>query len=204
MDISIIIPCHNLETWIEPCLKSLCKQENTLGIKREVIFVLDKCTDSTQEIIKLMMNKSDWNYSIIPTNFGCSGYARNAGLESASGKYIWFIDGDDWLTAPNAIDTLVTFAETNLADIVEFKIKSKANPEGIYGEGTVWRALISRNIIGETRFNDRQNGEDNDFSWEIWNKPNAKYFKIDFAPYFYNYPRLGSLSDIAYNTTGLH
>jgi hypothetical protein len=60
--------------------------------------------------------------------------------------------------------------------------------------------MLSKRIIGDLKFNDRQNGEDNDFSDEVWNNPNAKYQTIDFAPYFYNYPRKGSQSDIAYHT----
>ena len=84
-------------------------------------------------------------------------------------------------------------------DIVEFKIKSNSNPDGAFGGGTVWRAMLSKRIIGDLTFNNRQVGEDNDFADIIWNKENAKYGKIDFAPYFYNFPRKGSLLTTAWN-----
>ena len=84
-------------------------------------------------------------------------------------------------------------------DIVQFKIRSNANPLGEFGGGTVWTAMFSSRLIGDYRFNDKQNGEDNDFCEEMWNHRNPKFGKIALAPYFYNYPRENSLSDIAYN-----
>ena len=138
------------------------------------------------------MSKSNWDYIILDTEYGSPGEARNVGLEISKSRYIWFIDGDDWLTCDNAIDTVLECMIRDDMDIVELKIKSVANPNGIFGGGTVWRAMLSNRVIGNLRFNDRQNGEDNDFSWDVWNKPEAKYGKIDFAPYFYNFPRVGS------------
>lgn len=200
MDLSIIIPCYNLEKWIKPCIDSLNNQENKLNIKREIIFILDNCTDNTEEII--LNNIKNWDYKIIKATEGSPGGARNVGLDNSKAKYIWFIDGDDWLTCNNAIDTVFESITKDDMDIVEFKIKSKANPDGVFGGGTVWRAMLSRRIIGDKKFNNRQNGEDNDFSWDIWNDPKARYKKIDFAPYFYNYPRKDSQSDKAYHLIG--
>lgn len=190
--LDLIIPCHNLEEWIEPCLKSICSQENKLEAQRRAIFICDKCIDNTHNIIEEHMSKSNWDYVILDTEYGSPGEARNAGLEISKSRYIWFIDGDDWLTCDNAIDTVLECMIRDDMDIVEFKIKSVANPDGVFGGGTVWRAMLSSRVIGNLRFNNRQNGEDNDFSWDIWNKPGAKYGKIDFAPYFYNFPRVGS------------
>jgi glycosyltransferase involved in cell wall biosynthesis len=199
--LSVIIPCYNLEKWIEPCLDSLLEQTNLMKINREVIFICDSCTDRTREIIEeKTKDNSAWDYIIKETSVHCPGGARNVGLDIAKGKYIWFIDGDDWLTDPRAVDILVDCMLKDDMDIVEFKIKSKANPDGVFGSGTVWRAMLSRRIIGNERFNDRQNGEDNDFSWNIWHKEGRKYGKVALAPYFYNYPREGSQSDIAYHT----
>ena len=200
-DLSVIIPCHNLEKWIEPCLKSLLEQSNLMKINREVIFICDSCTDRTREIIEeKMKDNTSWDYIIKETSVHCPGGARNVGLDEAKGKYIWFIDGDDWLTDSRAVDILIECMLRDDMDIVEFKIKSNANPDGVFGSGTVWRAMLSRRIIGNERFNDRQNGEDNDFSWNVWHKEGRKYGKVALAPYFYNYPREGSQSDIAYHT----
>jgi len=198
--LSIIIPCHNLEKFITPCLNSLLEQENKANLEREIIFICDNCIDKTHKIIEKKMKKSQYEYHIIDTSVGSPGYARNIGLDHATGKYIWFIDGDDWLTTPVALDVVTECMIKDDMDIVEFKIKSNAHPEGKFGGGTVWRAMLSKRIIGDTRFNDRQNGEDNDFCDIVWNNPNAKYGRISLAPYFYNFPREGSQSDIAYHT----
>lgn len=190
--LDLIIPCHNLEEWIEPCLQSICEQKNVLEAQRRAIFICDKCADQTHAIIEKYMSTSNWDYIILDTEYGSPGEARNAGLEISNSRYIWFIDGDDWLTCDNAIDTVLECMIRDDMDIVEFKIKSVANPNGVFGGGTVWRAMLSSRVIDGLRFNNRQNGEDNDFSWDVWNKPGAKYGKIDFAPYFYNFPRVGS------------
>lgn len=128
------------------------------------------------------------------------GGARNIGLEHCDSKYIWFIDGDDWLVGDDAIDIVLDCMIRDDMDIVQFKIRSNVSPLGQFGGGTVWTAMFSKRLIGDYRFNNRQNGEDNDFCEEMWNHRNPKFGKIALAPYFYNYPRKDSLSDIAYNT----
>lgn len=196
--LNLIIPCYNLEKWIEPCLNSICIQNNNLNIKRKAIFICDNCTDNTENIIRETMKKSNWEWEIYIAHEGCAGGARNIGLEHCNSKYIWFIDGDDWLVGEDAIDTVLDCMLRDDMDIVQFKIRSNVNPLGEFGGGTVWTAMFSKRLIGDYRFNNRQNGEDNDFCEEMWNHRNPKFGKIALAPYFYNYPRKDSLSDIAY------
>ena len=191
-DITLIIPCHQLEKWITPCLESLCSQINKHDIQRRAIFICDNCTDKTHEIIENKMKNSEWNYDIIDAHVGSPGLARNIGLDKANSNYIWFVDGDDWLTCDNAVDELWRLMAKDDMDIIEFKIKSKANPDGAFGGGTVWRCVLSSRIIGDMRFNNRQCGEDNDFIWDIYHKEGRKLGKIAMAPYFYNTPREGS------------
>ena len=56
--LNLIIPCHNLENYIQPCLDSICKQKNKRRIGRKVIFVCDNCTDNTEKIIRETMKNS--------------------------------------------------------------------------------------------------------------------------------------------------
>lgn len=200
-DVALIIPCHNLEKWIVPCLDSILCQKNDLKINRLVYFVLDSCTDNTKSIIESKMaNCTSWDVKITEVSVHSPGLARNVALDDLKATYIWFVDGDDWITCDNAIDEMYRLMVKDDKDIIEFKIKSKANPDGAFGGGTVWRAWLSSRIIGDMRFNDRQVGEDNDFAWDIWHKPGAKYGKIALAPYFYNFPREGSQMDKVYGT----
>lgn len=197
--LNLIIPCHNLEEWITPCLKSICMQKNNLKVKRKAIFICDNCTDNTQSIIENIMNESEWEYEIYEAHEGCAGGARNIGLDHCNSRYIWFIDGDDWLVGNDAIDIVLDCMLRDDMDIVQFKIRSNVNPLGEFGGGTVWTAMFSKRLIGDYRFNNRQNGEDNDFCEEMWDHRKPKFGKIALAPYFYNYPRKDSLSDIAYH-----
>ena len=198
--LNLIIPCHNLEKWIIPCLESICAQKNNLKVRRKAIFICDNCTDNTQLIIEDIMGKSEWEYEIYEAHEGSPGGARNVGLEHCNSRYIWFIDGDDWIVGDDSIDIILDCMLRDDMDIVEFKTRSNANPLGIQGSGTAWNAMYSKRIIGDYRFNDKQNGEDNDFYEEMHVNRNAKFGRIALAPYFYNYPRKDSLSDIKYKT----
>lgn len=196
--LDLIIPCHNLEKYIGNCLVSLKRQKNNTDADRKIYFICDNCTDNTENIIRQEMKDSDWKYEIIEAHEGSAGGARNKGLEKSTADYIWFVDGDDWLVGEDSIDILLDCMVTDDMDIIQFKIRSNANPKGEFGSGTVWQAMFSKRLIGDYRFNDRQVGEDNDFCAEMWDNRNPKLGRIDLAPYFYNFPREDSLSDQAY------
>ena len=98
IDLSFIIPCHNLEDYICLLLDSFLRL-NTNGLNVEYIFVLDNCTDNTQDKIKKRMK--NLSYKIIYCDVKDPGLARNIGIENSSGEFIWFIDGDDWLLQEN-------------------------------------------------------------------------------------------------------
>ena len=197
----MIVPCHELERFITPLLDSLLSQDNKENIKRLVYFVCDSCTDNTHKMIEDKMSTSNnWEYVIEDVEVHSPGLARNVALDNINATYIWFVDGDDWLTCNNAIDEMYRLMAKDDMDLIEFKIKSRANPDGAFGSGTVWRAWMSSRIIGNERFNDRQVGEDNDFAWNIWHRKGVRYGKIALAPYFYNFPREGSQMDKVYGT----
>ena len=92
--VSIIIPVFNAEETVEKCLNSLLK-----GSYRniEVIIVNDCSTDSSRRICSTIC-ESDPRVVVIDNehNFGVSK-TRNIGLEKATGKYIMFLDSDDWV-----------------------------------------------------------------------------------------------------------
>lgn len=212
MDISLIVPVHNGVGLIEHLIESLNQQKNELKIKREVIFGLDRCDDNSKEVI--INNLKNWEYKIIECNNGSTGLTRNDCLNVAEGKYIMFADQDDWFIEKDVTDVLYKAINDNDYDIVEFKIKSHIQEIGEYGAAAVWRAIFSKRIIGDTRFWEGY-GEDNQLSELIWRKcgftnggwggmpkykDNPQWYRINYTPYFYNYPRKGSLMDLKYNT----
>lgn len=95
--ISVIIPCYNVEQYIDRCINSLLKQ--TIGLESlEIIFVNDASTDHTLD--KLLAYEKQYEDSVMVINCeqnGKQGTARNIGMRYASCDYIGFIDADDWI-----------------------------------------------------------------------------------------------------------
>ena len=116
--ISIIIPCYNVEQYIDRCYNSLIGQ--TIGIDNmELIFVNDASTDSTLE--KLNEYENAYPESIIVINFEENqrqGTARNVALEYASAPYIGYVDSDDWVEL-NMFEKMVAAIEKYDCDFVE-------------------------------------------------------------------------------------
>lgn len=92
--ITIVVPCYNVEKYVEKCVDSILKQTYK---NIEVILVEDCSTDNTYNIIK-KYPKLDKRVKLIKNekNGGLS-FSRNAGIKAASGKYIGFIDSDDYV-----------------------------------------------------------------------------------------------------------
>lgn len=92
--ISIIIPAYNIEKYIVECVDSILKQ----GISDyEIIIVNDGSTDNTASILSELERIDDRITILNKTNGGVSS-ARYEGLSISKGKYVMFVDGDDWLT----------------------------------------------------------------------------------------------------------
>lgn len=110
--ISIIIPVYNIEKYIGECLESLLVQTFT---DFEIICVNDGSQDHSLDILNEYSAK-DSRIKIITKPNGGSGSARNRGLEEAQGKYVQFLDGDDYFES-QMLEKLYNLAETNQADI---------------------------------------------------------------------------------------
>lgn len=116
--ISIIIPCYNVEQYLDRCFNSLRNQ--TLGFEKiELIFVNDASTDGTLD--KLTALESQYPENIIVINFTENrrqGTARNVALEYASAPYIGYVDSDDWVDI-TMFEKMITAIEEYGCDFVE-------------------------------------------------------------------------------------
>lgn len=110
MEISIIIAVYNASKTIEKCLQSIFKQTFE---KYEIIVINDGSTDNTLEIIK----KYEKKLKIITTDNCGQGSARNVGIKYATGKYITFVDSDDYI-GENRLKEMYDIASFNNSDIV--------------------------------------------------------------------------------------
>lgn len=114
IDLTIIVPAYNVETYIEQCMDSIVHQKTKY--EYEVIIVNDGSTDGTQNIIHRY--KSIDNIRIINRLNGGLSAARNSALEVSNGRYLMFVDSDDYIL-PCAIESLLDKAYKYDADIVE-------------------------------------------------------------------------------------
>ncbi|ALP91657.1 glycosyltransferase family 2 protein [Clostridium butyricum] len=113
--VSFIVIGYNIEHYIEKCINSISKQ--TLQ-EIEIVFVDDGSTDQTIHKVKKMQNK-DLRIKIIKQRNKGANSARKTGLLNATGKYILFVDGDDWINEKLA-DDLYTLGEKTLVDIISY------------------------------------------------------------------------------------
>ena len=111
--VSVIIPCFNASTYISKCLASIMDQryENL-----EIICVNDGSEDDTLNRLKHFQSLDNRIVIVDQSNGGISA-ARNAGIHMATGKFMVFVDADDWLSV-NALQDLLPAAEN--CDMVVF------------------------------------------------------------------------------------
>lgn len=91
--ISVIVPIYNVEIYLDRCLQSLCRQSLQ---DIEIILVDDGSTDKCPQLCDDYAQKDNRIKVIHKPNAGL-GYARNSGLEIATGEYIAFVDSDDFV-----------------------------------------------------------------------------------------------------------
>ena len=152
--ISVIINVYNGEDYISRCIKSVINQTYK---NLEILIINDGSTDNTLKICK---SYNDKRIKIISTdNLGLS-LSRNVGLDNAKGKYIYFVDADDYID----LDTIeylyilckkykVQFATCNpltIFDQDEHKKIVKEKVDIIDNKEMLKRVLLSTNIAGAT------------------------------------------------------
>lgn len=193
MRISLVIPVHNLERFIEPMLISLKYQEYDHN-EIEPIFICDSCTDRTHEIIENYLKDSFEHLVIIDREYHSSGLSRNDGLEIASGDYIWLLDGDDWLIDNHAVIKVMRFFDERPSDKVlhvGWISNTFGLPDYLF---TVWQWVWSAEWAKGVKFTSRQ--YDDDVEWVkkmLLTYQISRYPNIAQPFYFYNYMREGSV-----------
>lgn len=113
--ISIIIPIYNVALYLRQCLESIIKQEGDI----EVILINDGSSDESPSICDEFAT-IDKRIQIIHKKNGGVSSARNIGLDIAKGEWIWFVDGDDYITN-NAFREILNIIKLNKnIDLIRF------------------------------------------------------------------------------------
>lgn len=173
--ISVIVPIYNAEKYITYCLESIRAQTYR---NLEVLMVDDGSTDGTAALLDGFARK-DSRFKAIHQPNGGESAARNTGLDAATGKYINFVDSDDYMH-PQTLELLYGVMQKNEADlaVAPYRLVPEYNPE-YYTKATashtlltqrqmtenlyqgnnidtlfivVWGKLYPRELIGDTRF----------------------------------------------------
>lgn len=211
--ISVIIPAYNAETYLEPCVRSVLQQTYQ---NLEILLIDDGSTDKTWEVCRALAAADSRVRPIRKENGGVSS-ARNAGIAAASGEMLTFVDGDDELRE-HALEALLEAQKGIGADIVAGWYDmgtpvSQSQGECVVWKGTealqksledhpltysVWAKLYTREIIGDTRFQEgiRVN-EDSLFVFRLLCKQPC-FAGIKDVVYFYR-PNAASASRAAFS-----
>ena len=147
--ISVIVPIYNVEKYLKKCLDSIIYQ----SLKDiEIIMVDDGSTDSCSQICDYYSSLDERIKVVHKENQGL-GLARNTGLDIAKGKYVTFIDSDDYISI-DYLKKVYNVAEENKADVV-YSGFANLNNDGIvefspnpYGNRKIYKNGI-KNIMYE-------------------------------------------------------
>ena len=207
---SIIIPVYNKETSLSNCLSQLEK----MTFSCEIIFIDDGSTDNSSKLIQEWLNAHDSLHSLLLTQKNAGpGSARNKGINAANGKYIWFLDVDDFFNISALKHLHDLLEEKNNPDILNFcykHIKRIPNPHDfdtlqdavplkaeealLFEPINVWSHIFKTSFIksNNIRFPDYYYSEDLVFTIHCYCAADNIY-KTDTIVYLY-YQNFSSLS----------
>lgn len=219
--VSIVVPIYNAENYLRRCVDSILNQEYT---DFELLLVNDGSTDASGDICEEYGDQDPRVIVIQKENTGVSD-SRNRALDRARGKYLQFLDSDDWIT-PDATRLFVRAAEEYGCDMVisdfyrvvgerlstkgdieeegvltreEFAAHMMENPADFY-YGVLWNKLYRRDIVEEHNLR-----MDTDINWcedFMFNLEYIRYAKVFYAlhaPIYYYVKRKGSLASQGIN-----
>lgn len=203
MEISVIVPVYNVGLYIRRCLDSLVAQ--TLD-DLEIILVDDGSTDDSSQICDDYASKYD-NIRVVHKENGGLSDARNVGIDAAKGKYLGFIDPDDWV-APDFYSYLYAGIQDYKADVVvceyynvwEKSADATNRPAVRFFKGEdslrallllkvgnyAWNKLYKRELFGEDiRYPQGKKYEDVQTTYRLFQRaasvvalPEAKYYYV--------------------------
>lgn len=214
MKISIIIPVYNSEKYLSKCLDSLLDQ--TFNIKEcEIIIINDGSTDNSEKIIKKYQKQLNIKY-VKQKNHGQS-YSRNKGIKEATGKYLTFIDSDDYIDN-SMLEKLYNISIKENLDIATCQIAKLKNEKILHLDENLsddkiknyiltkigpCNMLIKRSFLLKNNFSFPENlhkYEDIAVIPILGLKKNVRINKINEDLYFYNDNSISVMNTETYNT----
>jgi len=186
IDISVIVPVFNVEPYLARCLDSLANQTYR---NIEVILIYDDSTDESLRICQRYA-KVYKNFFLFHGNNNGAGAARNYGLKHSKGRFICFVDSDDWIEHNLCSDVLATldasesefvnfgFEFINVAGKVISK-KRKFTKSALLGENIFFNAMLDLDVYSVP-----------------WNKMYRRSFLIEHQV---NFPEVKEWEDVLFS-----
>ncbi len=148
IDVSLIVPCYNVEAYIGRCLDSLVDQK---GATFEIVCVDDGSTDGTRSVLDSYAHRYS-NIRIVAKDNSGLADARNAGVNAASGQFVSFIDSDDFVSG-DYLETLwrghlAYSADLIVSDLVPVSDKYVAKLRQQWASSTATYRLVPRAEVG--------------------------------------------------------
>ncbi len=188
---SIIIPVYNVEKYIKKCLQSL--KDQTFE-DFEALIVNDESKDGSLSIINEFAN-SDNRFKVINKKNEGPGIARNAALKDIKGKYVLFVDPDDYIN-PETLQLLKEQFDKTNAQVIQFDYRK------VY-ENSIKAELSTLKNVNDNSFynyNSFKNKDLSNYRLMVWDKAYKSDFirdnKIEFAPNYHAEDHIFSLKTL--------
>ena len=173
MKLSIIVPVYNVAPYLRKCVDSLITQDIS---DYEIILVDDGSTDNSGAIADEILNThsqspiANCQIKVVHQLNGGLSAARNTGISLATGKYILFVDSDDYLQ-PNTLGTLLEQTERDNLDVLRFRyqnVKDSGEAFAPYKDMTNYNDYSAVVIDGLTFLNERMGTQC--YAWQFFVK----------------------------------
>jgi glycosyltransferase involved in cell wall biosynthesis len=210
VELSIIVPVYNVEKYLKKCITSLVGQ--TLDDSRyEILIVNDGSPDHSQKIIDEYASKHSNIVALVKENGGLSD-ARNYGLQKAKGRYVAFVDSDDYVDA-RMYETMLAKAKENDFDMVVCDFKEIYEDHEVLGNSRVkkdlmcaeevrramvdfypsaWNKLYKKELFEQVQFKKGVWFEDVECLYRLF--PLIHSVGVVSEPFYYYIQRVGSIS----------
>lgn len=224
--VSIIVPVYNAELYLERCIKSILQQTYA---NIELLLINDGSTDNSLAVCHQFATQDSRVIVVDKPNGGVSE-SRNCGIAKAKGKYLQFVDSDDWLT-PEATAFLVQRAEQSKCELViapfyrvierilmvnghikedgkysieEFALEMMKAPANFY-YGVMWNKLYRRDIVREYTLQcDKAISWCEDFIFNLQYLCYVKHVYVLQEPVYYYLKRRNSLVVSEMRNSGIY
>lgn len=202
-DLSIIVTSRNSERYIKQAIESIKKQKYYTDASVEIIIVDDVSTDNTIEVVNSIDYDNKINIIQNKENIG-PGESRNIGVRHASGKYIAYLDGDDYF-ASNYLETVLPYLKDEVYDMILLNYSRFYDESGEFYETSkvgisldeqytaAWNKVVKKSVAKKAPFL-KDNLKWEDVYYTVALNEKAKIVTVISDPLYFYRRRPGSIS----------